>query len=393
MRSASRLARRGVLLAVLSTAAIVVAGCGGSKHATTAKTTTQKPSSAKSASSPNTLPASIPRPNFAVVLPANYRAKRVWYQPLSNTNIPDAVITSTGPPVGSLSFHSADLQVLSYDRIAKRWIVAFDAQKIPAPDTTFGTSDSNAPINSYIPPASASTTTTAMLDPKADVGIGQVAFVRFAPGQGTDLVFTASTSYGGSGVGSQLQVVSFKNQEASIIYSWSGEGLFPFRIAGAPPRQRLLESAWFWTLEDAHCCPLRTYKFTVAAAGSGNSSYINDIQDQRPWLGVYVQPLKRQDPSSPVQVMGVVQGSPAARVFHQGDVILSIQNARKVKNPPTLGPDLIDEFAQFNAGDTGVFVVRRGGATLTLRARLRSMIDSSALGAAPPPGNYSIATI
>lgn len=375
----------GLLLAVL----FLVVGCGASKKATTSDRTASSGQTAKG------LQTAVPRPDFARFLPANYRVRRVWYEQLSNPKIPDAVVTSVGPPVGSLNFHSADLQVLSYDAIAKRWIDAFDAQRVTPPDAFFSDpADTNFPIFASSPAAAAPTTTTPLIDPTAEASVPQVAFVQFARDQGRDLVFTSTSYYGGSGTGSELTVVSFQSQEASIAYRWSGEGLYAFRVERSAPRQRLLERASYWTTEDPHCCPLRTYQFTVSATGSGRNTYVTATQDQRPWLGVYAQGLTQNDQNAPIEVVGVVPGSPAQHAgFERGDVILSIPAAHKLANQSLLGPALVDQFSLFNAGDQVSFVVRRGSQTLTLNVRLGSLIDSSALGASPPAGAYSVATI
>src|SRR2546425_4222543 len=87
----------------------------------------------------------VPKPNFARILPADYRAKRIWYRSLSGASVPEVIVSSIGPPTGTLGFHSADLQVLTWDAIAKRWVISFDAGKIPPPET-FGPSSSNSPV-------------------------------------------------------------------------------------------------------------------------------------------------------------------------------------------------------------------------------------------------------
>lgn len=378
--------RTGTVFALMSV--LLLAGCGSS-NVTVVKTVTVTASTVRQATA---LPAAIPHPRFAAVLPPNYRASKVWYHRLGSQGTPDAIITSTGPPIGSLSFHSSDLQVLSWDPIARRWTVSFDAQKVAMPDTSFGTAQSNAPIEPFNASA-AGTNSGPILDRQGDVGIGQVAFVRFAPKQGTDLAFTASTSYGGSGTGTQLEVVDFANQEANIAYSWSGEGLYGFTVSGPPSRERLQANAAYWTVEDPHCCALRSYRFTVGAVRTtGNYSYITELSDQRPFLGLYLKSSDPQEISAPVTVLGVVPGSPAAALFRTGDLILSVANAPKLKSTNLLGPEIVDELAEFNAGEKAEIVVRRGGATLTITATLGSMIDSSAASAAPTTSDYSIAT-
>ena len=336
--------------------------------------------------------APVPKPDFARVLPANYRARHVWYRRLTGGSVPDAVITSIGPPTGSSSSHSADIQVLSWDAIARRWEVWFDAQRLTGSGGVWGPLNSNAPIATPAPSTPASS--TPILDPKADTSVTQVGFANFAPGLGTDLVFTSTASFGASGSAQSLYVVGFPDTQATIVYEWSGQGLDPFRIGGNSPHQHLLGKAWYWTPEDSHCCPLRTYTFVIQPTpANGGRDDLGVVKDERPWLGVFVTPVRGpDDPSSPVRVVGVVEGSPAARALRQGDVLLALDSGPKLASPPSLGPSLVDELISLDAGDRAVFTVRRGGATIRVSVRLGSMIDSSAL-TATPPRNYTVSTI
>ena len=336
--------------------------------------------------------APVPKPNFARALPANYRAERVWYRRLTGGSVPDAVITSVGPPTGSSSSHSADIQVLSWDAIARRWEVWFDAQKLTSSGGVWGPLNSNAPIANPAPSTPASF--TPILDPKADTSVTQVGFANFAPALGTDLVFTSTASFGASGSAQGLYVVGFPDTQATIVSEWSGQGLDPFRIGGSSPHQYLLGKAWYWTPGDAHCCPLRTYTFVIRPTpADGGRDYLGVVKDERPWLGLFVTPVHGPyDAASPVRVVGVAEGSPAARAFRQGDVLLALDHAPKLASPPSLGPSLVDEVMSLDAGDRAVFTVRRGGATIKVAVRLGSMVDSSAV-TATPPRSHMVSTI
>lgn len=294
---------------------------------------------------------------------------------------------SSGPPTGGLHFRSADLQVLSWDPNARRWSLAFDAQRTPPRPIP---SDPRVSNNGVMSASLRSSGLTArVLDPKADVTLGGVNFVRFRPGT-PDLVFSASMSYGGSGLPGELAVVSFAHRKGKVAYFWYGDGGVRYRVAGAVTQQRIEARANYWTSSDAHCCPIRTYRFVVGANRRGS---IDSIRDVRPWLGVFVKSgLGFSRSALPLPVTDVVSNSPAAGIFRPGDEILSVRPRVQMRVGPGFERTLLDQISSLNAGDRPRFVVRRNGGKTTLTVRLGSMIDPSALRARPP-NNDSISAL
>lgn len=360
--------RRTAVFAFLAVLLIALAGCGGGSSKA-------KPSTSTTTS---TLPSSVPKPDLAKVVPLNYVVKKVWYASLTGQAVPDAVVSSKGPAVGEFAFHPAELQVVAWDPIAKRWNVVFDGQKVKALQQQYGTIVSNEYVT-Y--PPDIVQQPTAILDPTADGEIGHVAFVRFGSEKSPDLVFSSTASIGGSGTPGNLVVVGFQAGEANIRYLWFGDGGVGFRVVGSTANQTLDASAQFWTPADAHCCPIRAYSFIV---GAGGEQGITSIRDDRPWLGLFVKAEHEMEATSPVKVVGVVPGSPAAALFREGDVITSLVGASKSENQGALGPALIDQVALLKAGATATFNVERSSGATNVTVKLGSLVDSSAQSASPP---------
>ena len=361
---------RGIAIAfvlVLPTVALV--GCGGSSA---------KAKSATSTTSSSALPSSVPKPNLARIVPANYVVQKIRYAKLSSQSVPDAVVVSKGPAVGDLGFHPAELQVVSWDGIAERWNIIYDAQKDKEFQEQFGTSTSNEYITS---PPDSPAASSPILDPTADGDVNQIAFVRFGSGKSTDLVFTTTQSYGGSGVPGDLVVLGFSGGEASLRYLWFGDEGASFKVVGSRANQTLAASSQFWTPVDAHCCPARDYSFVV---GEDAEHTITSLRDDRPWLGLFVKAQQENVSDSPLDVVDVVDGSPAAALFRKGDVITEIIGAKESKNQGLLGSALVDQLALEKAGSLVSFRVQRGSGTTTLTVDLGSYVDPSAESASPP---------
>ena len=355
---------RGAALAVVIATFPLMAGCGGG--------------SGKAKTSTSPLPASVPSPNLARIVPVNYRVKQIRYAKLLGRQVPEAVVSSKGPAVGNLGFHPAELQVISWDPIAKRWNVIYDAQKDREYQQQFGTTDSNQYVSPLpdLPAAS-----TPILDRTAEGDVNEIAFVHFRGEKRLDLVFGATQSYGGSGVPGSIVVLGFESGEASLRYLWFGDGGAQFRVVGFGENQTLAASARFWTPVDAHCCSVRAYSFVV---GGDAQHTITSIRDDRPWLGLFVKALHQDAADSPLEVVHVVGESPAATLFRTGDVITEIVNAKVSKDQGLLGPALVDQLALEKAGSTTSFRVQRGGVTETVTVKLGSYLDRSAQNAAPP---------
>jgi PDZ domain len=359
--------RRVAIFVALAVVSISLAGCGGSseKKGTTSATSTS-------------LPSSVPKPNLARIVPANYVVQKIRYAKLSSQSVPDAVVVSKGPAVGDLGFHPAELQVVSWDGIAERWNIIYDAQKDKEFQEQFGTSTSNEYITS---PPDSPAASSPILDPAADGDVNQIAFVRFESGKSTDLVFTTTQSYGGSGVPGNLVVLGFDSGEASLRYLWFGDGGAGFKVVGSGANQTLAASSQFWTPVDAHCCPVRAYSFVV---GEDAEHTITSLRDDRPWLGLLVKAQQENVSDSPLEVVDVVDGSPAAALFRKGDVITEIIGATVSKNQGLLGSALVDQLALEKAGSAASFRVQRGSGAITLTVDLGSYVDPSAQSASPP---------
>jgi hypothetical protein len=308
-----------------------------------------------------------PKPNLARLVPANYRVLRVLRARLSGQSVAEVVVTSVGP-LNRYDLHPADVQVLSWDALAYRWNVVFDAQRVrygPAP----------------------------LIDPRAEVLIGRIAFVNFVPATRRDLVFAASR-YGGSGGLTQMVVVEFRNGEAGIAYLWSGDRGATFRIAGSAEKPALVVTAPYRTVVDPRAQPVRPYQFTVGLRGG----FLQELRDDRPWVGLLVTGTDQSPttpigtPQSPLRVVGVVSHSPAAAAFRVGDMIVGVTGPRAARKANLLGPALIDKIAAQHAGDRIHFTVRRGAHYLRLTLRLGSVTAPSAKATAPLT-NPKIATV
>jgi len=302
--------------------------------------------------------AAAPDPNLARLVPANYRVVKVLHSRLSGQSEPEVVVTSVGP-LNRYGQHPIDLQVFSWDEIAYRWNVIFDAQK----------TRHNAAL---------------LIDQEAAVLIRQMAFVRLYAAPRRQLVFTLS-AYKGSGVVTQLVAVDFWNGEAEIVYHWTdASSSIAFRVVGSETTQTLTVTAPYRAVVDPPTQPVRSYQFTVGP----KNGYVQVLRDDRPWLGLFVIGTDASPssslgtPRSRLRVLGVIQHSPASAVFRPGDVIVGLKAPRTTRNTNLLGPLLIDKIAAQHAGDRISFAIHRKSHYLRLTLRLGSLIDPSAPGTA-----------
>ncbi|HEV2590561.1 MAG TPA: hypothetical protein VGU02_01585 [Gaiellaceae bacterium] len=312
--------------------------------------------------------ARVPAAPVARGVPAGYRATQVWHARLTGGRTDDVIVASSGPPRTRLAFHSADLRVLSWDDLARRWYVSFDAQKLDPgafPNTPYGNEEE--PI---VDSESNRAPHGPLLDSQADVKLDDVAFARLLPGHRKQLVFGASMNYGGSGVPAVLAVVDFPGGFAEPAYVWTGEGGGGFSTRG----RELHSHGAYWTTVDPHCCPVRQYAFTVAWRGGE----LREIADDRPWLGAVVHARNdRVGLFGPVRVQLVWKGSPAAGRLHMGDELLRVAGTRRPSVQGANGePSVPDELDLLRAGDTAHLVIRRGGKVMTVAVPLASMKDA-----------------
>jgi hypothetical protein len=163
--------------------------------------------------------ASIPAPPLARVVAPRYRTTGIWHANLTGGRVPDVVVTSVGPATGSLGFHHADLQVLSWDSIAARWTLAFDAASAKAPVAERSTLSSNVSPGIRTLPS----TTNGLIVDNADTSIGPV---RSLPSWAPPASNSSSRlrSLRPAEVVGTLVVVDFKGGVANVLYTWYGEG-------------------------------------------------------------------------------------------------------------------------------------------------------------------------
>jgi hypothetical protein len=314
----------------------------------------------------------IPPPPLARVVPSRYRTVRIWRANLTDGVIPDLVITSAGQPKGKYGYHPADLQVLSWDRLARRWTVIFDAARAKAPTAHGYTLSSNTgPSLRTLPPIA----NGPILD-NADTTIGPVSFTPILRTSRKQLVFSATFVAGGSGYAGTLVVVDFKGGIARVLYSWYGEGGLTWSVDGG----RIDARANYWAPGDAHCCPIRTYRFRLAYT----DGWVTEVSDQRPWLGVIVrEPGKSGDTSGPLQVIELADASLAAHVLRVGDVILDVLNVHRKGIS-----SVFDKLSLLNAGGSAHLLIERAGTKLSVNVTLGSLLK--ALGQFVPEKDYSV---
>ena len=331
---------------ILTALALVLAGCGGGDKG--AEKATQ-----------------VPPPPIAKLLPPNYRAEEVLKANLTDGPVPETVVTSVGPPVGDIGLQPATIQVLSWD--GKRWTVLFDAQKVPAPDT-YGN-----PRRSDGGPGALSGLDhdpLPMLDPEANVDFDLVDSAQMLKGDRDQLVFSAVSTYGGSGTPTTLVVADFEGGKAKVVYAWHGENLVV-----ALEGNRLHATSSYWTSGDSHCCPSRDYRFVVGPSGGS----LTVLEDQRPYLGVLVRD-KGELGGGPFEILEVADASPASGRLQVGDVLLDVPNIPRPRKPYVYGDEpLFQKITAFDAGETARLVIRRHGAKLTIPVELGSMKDAKTM--------------
>ena len=361
--------KQALAASVLIFGAVLLGGCGGSSQPKSGATTPTVQT-----------PHDVPAPPIAKVLPPNYRATKIWQANLTDGSVPETVVSAVGPPTGELNLQPATLQVLSWDDLAKRWIVIFDGQKVIAPDTYGSPQNSNSGPG-YL--AGITEDRRAILDPKAGVSLGPVRFAPILPGDHNQLVFSATLTYGGSGVPSTLVVVDFPKAQANVVYAWGGEHL-EWKLM----KNQIVARSSYWTRSDSHCCPSRSYTFTVG----NRHDYITTVKDQRPYLGVLVRLAGDEEAAmagSRLEVLEIAENSPASSVLRVGDVILDVENAPSSR-PEIFAPSdsIFNKVNAFDEGETARLLVRRDGAQVTLPVRLGSLRDAT--GLAIPADDYSV---
>jgi hypothetical protein len=305
--------------------------------------------------------SNIPLPTFAKIVPGGYHAAAAFRADLTGDPVPDLVLTSQNDP--EALFPHSDIQVLSWNAKEKRWNLVFDAQKTPAQLSSKSPRQSNrgAGYGETVTP------TTTLLTYNAYIG-QTINKVRFAPlliGKGNQLEF--SVAYLSLSAQGSLVVVDLHSAKPKVLYTWTGAGLTSWSIAG----RRIHASGDYFVTYDAQCCPARTYAFEVGPQGNG----ITEVSDDRPFLGVIVQPT----PTGQLRVVKVEPGEPAAGHLRAGDILLNVAGTK------TTAGTLFDRIAALHAGQTASLVVRRGKSRVTEIVHLASLDSAAATRISTPP--------
>jgi hypothetical protein len=303
----------------------------------------------------------VPLPTLARIVPRGYHAAALFRADLTADPVPDIVLTSQNDP--DALFPHSDIQVLSWDAKNKRWHLVFDAQKTKARLSSMSPRQSNRGAG-Y---AETVTPMTTLLTYNAYIGqtINKVQFAPLLPANGNQLEF--SVAYLSLSAQGSLVVVDLHSAKPKVLYTWTGAGLTSWSIAD----RKIHATGDYFVTYDAQCCPARTYAFEVGARGN----HITEVSDDRPFLGVIVQPT----PTGQLRVVKVDPGTPAAGHLRAGDVLLNIAGSK------THVGTLFDRIASLHAGQTAELLVRRGKSRVTERVRLASMDTAAAATITTPP--------
>jgi hypothetical protein len=354
----------------------LLSGCGGGGG------TTSAPVTARKAARPQ-----APTPPISRFLGYNYRAVGLYREQLTPGDVPDAIVTSVGQPTGEHNFIPANLQVLSWDSIARRWSETFNAQ------TTLAPIDYGDPANSntgLVPFYAQDSPPEMIMNPQDDVTLGPVRFAKLLHGSRRQLIFSDQYTAGATGIPtSRLTVVNFDASGiGSVVHSWDGEGL-KWQVGG----NKIFATSLYLTPTDALCCPARNYHFVLGPTAPAGD--LEELSDDRPFLGVMVRDVSAPGTGegSSVQVMQIADNSVARGLLRVGDVIVGVENARPPAHSeadPVAENSLFDKLVSLNAGQTADLLVRRDGVPMHVEVKLGSMDSILGSELILPTNDYSV---
>jgi hypothetical protein len=322
------------------------------------------------------LPAGSPRPPaLGRLLPASEHVLSESWVRLSGT-VPQVVVTDTEPSGQSPNGNATDLVIYAWDNFARRWVNVLDAAKTPAPDSGFGSGDSEDVLPS-----------TAVV-----MGLSYAPMTS-TPGR-TDLALWAGVNFGANSP-FDAYVVHYNGQTASIAYSGGGEGGRAM-VIGKAPHQRLSVTLQWVDPVDPECCAVRNFTQVISwdtADQSGTSLPVgySVLSDTRSWLGVYLGvPDDVGDDTTPPPpvVMSVVPGSPAAGVLQPGDQLIAVAGIPARSAQTLLGPAIIDQIDSQLPGARVALTIDRGGQDLTEDLTLSSYANPAEQQASAPNPGY-----
>ena len=315
-----------------------------------------------------------PAPDIGAFLLPNYRVTLSFSAPLEALPRPaDIVVVSAGP--GSdvtqpVQGGTQDVQVLSYDSVAKRWNLVFDAaQNVLDPsrlDTTEQTASGPQPL---LPQSHMITDTTAQT---AQLVSGTPHLVIYGVDDSTNHPAAI------------LAVLDFSGGSATVSYVDSEVDMGHPTLSGVPGAQRLTVSAAFATPIDPACCPVRQYTQIIGSIANDHTSArdIGVIEDGRPWLGAWYATTP-DHPDGPAIVVGTADNSPASSVLSVGDELIGVADTT-LPNGDTYQPAVVDQIAVHRPSDQVTLQVKRHGQPMTFVVTLISR-NSPAHSMVMPP--------
>jgi len=340
------------VLATIVGLGLSMTACSGS--ASDGSATTAQPSALSSPPS---------EPDYSSVLHPNYRVVTTSELDLGGGPTPDRIIVSSGPGLDAgkpVDGGTQDVQILSYDAIAERWNVTFDAANTM---TAAGSVDA-VPL---LPQTNRVTSVT-------------VKGIRADPDKPAYLLITGVDTTANHPL-TLTGIVSLTAGVAQVAYRNNQDMNATVQVDGPDtgPQTLTVTSDYFPPRAPA-CCPLRKYTRTVGARGDAGP--IIDLSDDRPWLGVWLgQPSDGDGPTGSGVVVATIPGSPASAVLQPGDLILGVKDAAVPAGKPIYA---FDEIGSHHPGDSVTLRISRHGQDSTVAVTLGSMADPHAAQPSPP---------
>jgi hypothetical protein len=311
--------------------------------------------------------ASVPEPTLGTFLHANYSVTNQFKIKADTSHPESVVVVSKGPgltPDAPVQGGTQDVQLLTYDKIAKRWNVALDAANKVVAEGFSG--------DGAMDPAS--TGPTALLPQDHTISDAKAQVVTFQPGQ-TSLVIYAVDEYYNHPPG-LIAVVNLSDQSPQVSYYDAESGLTAPTVSGKPGSQRLTVTAAFSAPGDPGCCPARYYTQVIGSTDTGHASppSVGVVEDDRPWLGAYVT----SDSSVPgvLAVVGTADNTPASSLLHIGDRIVGVVGETPKADSSNLSSPVFDLLALHKPTDQVTLLVLRSAKRIQLPATLVSRMSS-----------------
>ncbi|WP_160097191.1 PDZ domain-containing protein [Rhodococcus sp. T7] len=316
---------------------------------------------------PSVLSSPASEPDYSSVLHPNYRVVTTSALDLGGGPTHDRIVVSAGPGLDAgkpVDGGTQDVQILSYDAIAERWNVTFDAANTM---TAAGSLDA-VPL---LPQTNRLTSVTAK-EFRAD------------PDKPAYLLITAVDSTANHPL-TLTGIVSLTDGVAQLAYRNNQDMNATVQVDGPDtgPQTLTITSDYFPPWAPA-CCPLRKYTRTIGARGDAGP--ITDLSDDRPWLGVWLgQPSDGDGPTGSGVVVATIPGSPASAVLQPGDMILGVNGAAVPAGKPV---HAFDEIGSHHPGDSVTLRISRHGQDSTVAVTLGSLADPHAAQPSAPIEGY-----